>query len=294
MEAYENDLRGFVEDIARIPAERGAEDYCKDGILTCGKCGEAKQAWIDWFPDENGNREKRLVRVMCRCDVERDRKEKERRAAVDFEFTMRKINAALQTEPGNVRWTFDMDDSPDSPFSATCRTYAAEWEAMKREHSGILFYGSKGNGKTFYASCICNAILEKRESVGFTTAANLMNILSAWDKTEILDAIRRVRLLVIDDLGTERSSSYGAELMYSVIDTRYKTGLPTIVTTNMDLADMESETDILRSRIYDRVIEMCPIKLKMLGGSRRAMISDTRTEAVRRIMRDALRQGGAK
>ena len=294
MEDYENDLRGFVEDIARIPAERGAEDYCKDGILTCGKCGDAKQAWIDWFPDENGNREKRLVRVMCRCDVERDREEKERRAAADFEFTMRKINAALQTEPSDVRWTFDMDDSPDSPFSVTCRTYVAEWEAMKREHSGILLYGSKGNGKTFYASCICNAVLQKRESVGFTTAANLMNILSAWDKTEILDAIRRVRLLVIDDLGTERSSSYGAELMYSVIDARYKTGLPTIVTTNLDLADMESETDILRSRIYDRVIEMCPIKLKMLGESRRAMISDTRTEAVRKIMRDALRQGGAK
>lgn len=266
---------------------RNPEDYEKGGLLFCGRCGEAKQAWIDWLPDENGNPQRKLVPVMCRCSVEEERQEKQRKADERFIQSLRHYVIAIhgQQRPVSVR-TF-RDDDGDSPIRRTCMRYVNRWDEMKADNMGILFYGSKGTGKTFYASCICEALKEKKVSAVMTTTANLMIRLSAWDKDEIMDALVRVPMLALDDLGAERDTSYAAELMYSVIDARYKAQKPVIVTTNMDLAEMQEETDIWRSRIYDRVIEMCPITIKMDGASRRAGIADERKRKAREMLREA-------
>ena len=274
----------FVEELAK-KATPNSGVYEKDGIRYCSKCDEPKQAWIAWFPDDEGNPTKKLVPVMCRCDIEQEREEKDRIRQMDFDDAMRSVRLALQTRRDDIRWRFDQDDAPDSPIAKTCRRYVEEWDAMKADNMGILFFGNKGVGKTFYASCIANALKAKRVLVGFTSAPNLMNILGKWDKTEIFDAITRCHLLIIDDLGAERWNDYSGELMYSVIDARYKTGKPTIVTTNNDLEEMRNESEIWRSRIYDRVIEMCPITLRMQGESRREGIADARKRKARELLR---------
>ena len=265
---------------------RNPEDYEKGGILFCGKCHEAKQAWIDWLPDENGNPQRKLVPVMCRCAVEEERQEKQRKADERFIESLRHYVIAIhgQQRPVSVK-TF-RDDDGDSPIKRACMRYVDRWDEMKADNIGILFYGGKGTGKTFYASCICEALKEKKVSAVMTTTANLMIRLSEWDKDEIMDALVRVPMLALDDLGAERDTSYAAELMYSVIDARYKAQKPVIVTTNMDLAEMQEETDIWRSRIYDRVIEMCPITIKMDGASRRAAIADERKRKAREMLRE--------
>lgn len=280
----------FVEKLAAQQPEKHDADYTRDGILFCGTCGEPKQAWIDWFPDADGNATKNLVRIMCKCDMKREQEEKDRKARSDFEERMRSVQLALHTMRDDVRWTFDMDSEPGSPIAKTCRRYTDEWEEMLKENTGILFYGTKGAGKTFYASCIYNELKSRRVLVGFTSAPNLMNILGKWDKTEIFDALARVQLLVLDDLGAERDNSYSAELMYSAIDARYKTGKPTIITTNLDFEEMKSEKDLWRSRIYDRVEEMCPIPLKMQAESRRGAIADVRKQKARELL-DWTRKG---
>lgn len=281
----ENGVTDFMLDLAnRKPGNAADGDSIKDGILYCGKCGHPKQAWIEWLPDENGNREMKLVPIMCLCDMERERSERERKAQADYDEAMRKMRMILQTRLDDVRWKFDMDDEPGNPIARTCRKYVAEWDGMLADNMGILFYGNKGTGKTFYASCIYNALKEKRVLVGFTSTPNLMNILSKWDKSEIFDELKAAKLLVIDDLGAERGSEYGAEMMYSVIDARYKTGRPTIVTTNLDLEDMKNEDDLWKSRIYDRVIEMCPIPLSMTGESRRGAIAEARKAKAREML----------
>lgn len=280
-----NEMDALLTSIADRPIRKQADDWtAKDGILYCGKCGQPKQAWIDWLPDENGNPQQKLVPVMCHCDMDREAQEKERMAQCDFEESMRNMRLVLQTRREDVRWRFDMDDDPANPIARTCRKYVAEWDAMRADNMGILFYGNKGTGKTFYASCIYNALKAMRVLVGFTSTPNLMNLLGKWDKTEIFDAITRARMLVIDDLGAERGSEYSSELMFSVIDARYKTGKPTIVTTNIDLEDMKIEDDLWKSRIYDRVIEMCPIAIPMTGESRRGAIADARKQKAREML----------
>lgn len=284
-----------MDELVRAELERMAGmknrcdgDYILDGILYCGECHEAKQAWVDWLPDEDGNPQVKLVPVMCRCAAEAERMEKERWAEQRYRETQRHFDLAIHGQQRLISMaTFADDTAPDTPIARSCREYVEHWEEMKQDNMGILFYGSRGTGKSFYASCIVNALKARRIVACMTTTANLMQVLSGWDRGETMDAVGRVPLLVLDDLGAERDTSYSAELVYNVVNTRYNARKPTIVTTNLDYAEMQAEEDLWRSRIYDRVIEMCPIPIRMQGESRRAGIADERKRKARELLRRA-------
>ena len=284
-----NIFEAELERLASID-NRKPMDYEQDGILHCGICHEPKQAWIEWIPDAEGKREKRLVPVTCRCYEEEERREREKIEAQKFKERLGYLRDTICGGSQDfIKQTFAVDDSADSAISRTCRSYVAQWNKMLTDNMGILFYGSKGTGKSFYAACIANALAEKRITTAMTSTAQLMTVLAKWDKEEVMDAIRRVRLLVLDDLGAERDTTYSAEIMYNVINERSKTGRPTIITSNFALADMQAETDIWRSRIYDRVIEMCPIAIKMQGESRRSAAAEERRKIAREILAAAMK-----
>ena len=48
-------------------------------------------------------------------------------------------------------------------------------------------------------------------------------------------------LLILDDLGMERDTKFGLETVYDVIDGRYLSGKPLIVTTNLTLRELQKE-----------------------------------------------------
>ena len=82
----------------------------------------------------------------------------------------------------------------------------------------------------------------------------------------------RYELLILDDLGTERSSEYALGIVFSVIDRRYRSGRPLIVTTNLPIKQLKEETNIEKKRIYDRILEMC-VPLYVGGSSYRSDIA---------------------
>ena len=84
----------------------------------------------------------------------------------------------------------------------------------------------------------------------------------------IADQMKRFQLLVIDDLGVERESDYALEIVQLVVDERYKSGIPSIVTTNLTLKELENPKNLRYARIYDRVLEMC-VPVYFDGPSRR-------------------------
>ena len=79
----------------------------------------------------------------------------------------------------------------------------------------------------------------------------------AGDRNEYIDSFKRYPLMSMDDLGIERNSEFAREQVFSVIDSRYRSQLPMIVTTNLSLEELKDPTDLSRSRIYDRVMERC-------------------------------------
>ena len=142
---------------------------------------------------------------------------------------------------------------------------------MLEKNLGMLLYGPKGTGKTFLACAVANALLEKLVPVSVTSFPEILNRL--WrrdaDRQGYIDRLSEYKLLVVDDLGAERDTPYACEQVYNVIDSRLRSGLPLIVTTNLTLSDLENETDIRYARIYDRILEMCPLQLCLSGESRR-------------------------
>ena len=103
-----------------------------------------------------------------------------------------------------------------------------------------------------------------------TNFATLTNkIQGTFDgKQELIDSLNRYSLLIIDDLGTERNTDYMKELVFNIIDARYRSGLPMILTTNLPMDEIKKSNDIGYTRIYDRILERCfPVAVK--GHSRR-------------------------
>ena len=156
---------------------------------------------------------------------------------------------------------------------------------MFRENIGILFYGSVGTGKSFYACAIANALNDLCVPAVVTSFPRLLNLLqSRSDRQGLIDALGRYKLLVIDDLGVERDSPYAAEQVFNVIDARANSGLPLIVTTNLTLDELKNPTSMQYARIYDRVLEMCPARIKMTGESRRVKNTAIRRATAREIL----------
>lgn len=80
-------------------------------------------------------------------------------------------------------------------------------------------------------------------------------------------------LLILDDFGIERSTEYALEQIYNIINARYLKSKPTIITTNLNFKDIETEQeDIMLGRIYSRIIEMC-LPLRVIGVDRRKIQS---------------------
>ena len=138
------------------------------------------------------------------------------------------------------------------------RDYIEKWSDALSSNTGLVLWGDVGTGKTFFAACIANALVEQNVSVKMTNFSTILNDLFAEsDKNKYLDRLNKHSLLIIDDLGIERGTEYALEQVYNVIDTRYKSGKPLIVTTNLTLDELKFPTDIPHKRIYDRVLGMC-------------------------------------
>ena len=110
---------------------------------------------------------------------------------------------------------------------------------MRAENIGCLFWGGVGTGKSYLAGCIANALMEKEVPRPHDELCGLiLNDLAASfeGRNEYISRLCRYPLLIIDDFGMERGTEYGLEQVFSVIDSRYRSGRPLIVTTNLTLA----------------------------------------------------------
>jgi DNA replication protein DnaC len=126
-----------------------------------------------------------------------------------------------------------------------------------KDNTGLLLWGNIGTGKTFFAACIANALINNGVPVLMTNFAKIINALSGFnieDKNKYIVDFNRYKLLVIDDLGAERQSDFAQEIVYNVIDSRYKNGQPIIITTNLTLDEIKKPANITYSRIYDRIL----------------------------------------
>ena len=152
------------------------------------------------------------------------------------------------------------NDNGSVPALAEAKRYVERWEEMRQNNIGLLLWGRPGNGKTFAAACIANALCEQWMDVRMTTLATVLEKLPAMsfqEKSWYLDSLRGCDLLILDDFGMERRTDYAQEQVFSIIDGRYLARKPLIVTTNLSLKEMKDPEDMTELRIFDRIHELC-------------------------------------
>lgn len=240
-------------------------DYEKDGLLYCGRCNTRKQFKCE-LPGQSF-----IAGCMCKCETEKYNREKEAAAEAERLDKIKNLRISGIHDKEIHNMTFAADDRRDAKKSDLARRYVAKWDQLYRENVGLLFYGNTGNGKTFAAACIANALIDRKVPVLMTSFSKIIKQISgmrAEDKIEYLASINRYDLLILDDLGAERESQYALEIVYDVVDSRYKSGKPMIITTNLTMAEMKNPISMDYQRIYDRILEMC-MQIHFEGESRR-------------------------
>lgn len=121
------------------------------------------------------------------------------------------------------------------------------------EIPGLLFKGKSGTGKTFLATCIANALMEKGELVIYKTAARIIEDLHAQSRNN--DKMLKAMLfesdcLIIDDLGTENLSDYSKNLFFELINSRILNGKKMIISTNLEKSEIR---DLYDERFASRI-----------------------------------------
>lgn len=129
----------------------------------------------------------------------------------------------------------------------------------------LFMYGPTGLGKTFLSSCIAKKLLDSGKIVFYQTAYNIFEILESYKFNkepesnqlikEQVKALYEVDLLIIDDLGTEFSSTFTNAAFFNILNTRILNKKKTIINTNLEMEDIvEKYSDRVISRILDKYI----------------------------------------
>ena len=229
-----------------------------DGFIYCSKCNTPKQMKIEILSKQL------TVPVMCRCrSIEYKKEQEESKKRECMEYIARLRSSGLH-DKALRDYTFE-NDKGYNPEMEKAHKYVEQWDKMKAMSTGLLLWGGTGTGKTFFAGCVANALIDTGVPVLMTNFARILNSLTnmfSEDRNGFIDSLNKYELLIIDDLGMERQSEFALEQVYNVIDSRYRSKRPLIVTTNLTLDELKNPADISRKRIYDRVLERCvPLKI---------------------------------
>lgn len=241
-----------------------------DGLLYCGKCNTPKQCRLTTYWGED------IVYHMCKCESDKYNAMREQVSRNTRGMRISEMRAECFQDAALRRCTFGMNDNAMPEITDICRRYVLNFGTFRESGEGLLFYGPCGSGKTFFASCVANAVIDRGYPARVTSFVQLAGC-PIEERSRQIERFDRYALLVLDDLGVERQSASGymQEMIYSVVDRRIRSGLPMIVTTNLSIDEIKRPKEIDYKRIYDRIMEKT-VPVEVAGMNRRyRKINDT-------------------
>ena len=273
-------ISNAVDDLFQ-PRELAADEYLNeaDGLIYCSKCHTPRQHRIEL------KERVFLPTVRCRCQQEEYDKQEAERQHQEHLIQVSRLKANGLQDKSLRDYNF-ANDKGYNPEIQKAHDYVAHWEEMKANSLGLLLWGDVGTGKSFFAGCIANALLDKGIPVLMTNFSRILNTLTGMytdDRNQFIDSFNKYSLLIIDDLGIERSSEFALEQVFNVIDSRYRSKKPLIVTTNLTLDELKHPKDLARARIYDRVLERC-VPLKINNQNIRELNAAANMQEARKIL----------
>lgn len=216
--------------------------------VRCKECGGT--GWITWYDENNYE-----VAKQCKC--------------MEKIIYGRRIEFA-QIPPiyadnrlSNFQLSVYEDKKTVQSACMLVKKYLDDFKKNSKKGMGLYIYSNmKGSGKTRLASSIANDLIERYYSVRFATCMEIFDeIRKTYDKSadytesDVLNCITRCKVLVIDDFGVEFSNDWRNEKLYTIINSRYVNGLPTIYTSNFSVDNLRCD-DRIKSRVIEKTLQI--------------------------------------
>ncbi|HAK44010.1 MAG TPA: DNA replication protein [Clostridium sp.] len=233
------------------------ESDCNEELKTCPTCGEAVEKVIVVL--------NKSLKVPLACSCRRAKLEEER-IKFENEDKQRRLDIVFKNSLMDKKFkdvTFENWDhtQANEKIYKICSKYSYKFSELKKNNVGLILYGDPGNGKSYASACIANSLLNKGIPVVCVGINALLDrIKETYNKwgsegeQTVLRSLANAELLILDDLGTEQDTPWSKTQIYNIIDSRSRNELPTIITINLNLNDIEIRYG---KRTYDRLLEMC-------------------------------------
>lgn len=137
--------------------------------------------------------------------------------------------------------------------------------------TGYLLYGDCGTGKTRKAYAIAKLLKINKFKVKVINILDYLDevketfSMGVYKEKSVLDSTLDYDVIIIDDLGVEKSTEWVMEAVYKLINSIYLDVKKVYITTNLDLNSIASKYG---DRIASRIVEMCTIK-QLVGEDKR-------------------------
>jgi DNA replication protein DnaC len=226
----------------------------------------------------------RWITPMCKCEaieiIQREREEQQR------EELTKRIESFAATNLKIQHMTFENFEY--RPLLKTmlekAKAYSSKLEEMFAQGDGLVFLGNPGVGKSHISAAIINTALKQGYSCIYECFPDLLARLRStygdngeieFSEAEIYKVLFECDFLVLDDLGAEKHSVWTESVLYTIVNKRYMSKRPMILSTNLSFEMLQCTTG---TRTFDRLVEMCTF-ITCMDKSYRAIKAKQRSDA---------------
>jgi DNA replication protein DnaC len=235
-------FQAHIAEVRRVQRERRrAEADAVERAAYTGLCYDCQDTgWWD---------------IDVPCDCPRGRAIAEERRMGQVRAIWREASIPLRQKP------LRLETYPAKQLAAYAKV--REWLGDFDGSRGLLLIGPFSTGKTGLATgClyeVAGLYAGTPYRVRFAVTVDFLEAMRPSNRNEkerdsIMHDLQRVRCLLLDDLGKDKSSEYVQRALYELVNYRYNHQLPTLVTSNNgadELAERVGEA------VVDRLAEMC-------------------------------------
>jgi DNA replication protein DnaC len=245
-----NALNKVVENLIQVNMTRSPSD--KHICPYCQK--EVPKKEIELFG------KKRFVQPVCECEAEKAMEPIKRAEERLKENELKKLFSIhdLGERFNESNFTnFIVRSGAEKCFKLATK-YVEEFDEWEGE--SLMFWGEPGNGKSHLATAVANELTAKGKRVVFISMPDLLEKIKATfnknsveTEAEIMRGLQMCDLLIIDDIGAEKVSDWVQEVIFRIVDGRYKKVKPIMATSNLEPKELAER---IGKRAYDRLIEI--------------------------------------